>query len=339
MGDGGLGDKPLRIAFAGAGAISTFHLTGWRAMLNAQVVAICDPILDKARARAAEFDVPTVYADFATMLDQEQPDAVEIATPVGTHAPLVRLAAERSVHVSCQKPLTSTVAEAEALIAAVGGRVRFMVHENFRFRPHYVAVRDWLREGRIGEPRHASLIVRGSGLTSRDGTTPAILRRQPYLQGFKRLLVFEALIHHLDVLRSLLGPLTVVSARLARRNAALAGEDVALIILTGKDRLDCLLDGDLSAPGYPALSVDRLEISGTQGTLLLDFDRLTMVGGSEPALHFDLTKNYQACFTTAIQDFVNGLRTGDPFQTDRLDNLETLRLMEACYVAAGVREK
>jgi hypothetical protein len=137
MASGLLGDKPLRIAFAGAGAISVFHLTGWQTIPNVQVVAICDPILDKARACAAEFDVPAVYAEFVSMLDQEQPDAVEIATPVGTHASLVRLAAERGVHVSCQKPLTPTVAEAAALIAA--------------------------------------LIVRGSGLTPRDGTTPAIL--------------------------------------------------------------------------------------------------------------------------------------------------------------------
>jgi D-apiose dehydrogenase len=38
-----------------------------------------------------------------------------------------------------------------------------------------------------------------------------------------------------------------------------------------------------------------------------------------------------------VRDFVQGLRTGAPFQTDRLDNLETLKLMEASYVAAGVR--
>jgi hypothetical protein len=49
-----------------------------------------------------------------------------------------------------------------------------------------------------------------------------------------------------------------------------------------------------------------------------------------------MAKNYQICFTSAIEDFVHGLRTGQPFQTDRLDNLETLALMESCYVAAGV---
>ncbi len=59
--------------------------------------------------------------------------------------------------------------------------------------------------------------------------------------------------------------------------------------------------------------------------------------------HFHLTgwkqtpKSYQTCFTQAIGEFVRGLRTGARFPTDRLDNLETLKLMESCYVAAGMR--
>ena len=56
-----------------------------------------------------------------------------------------------------QKPMTETVAEAEALVGDVAERVRFMVHENYRFRPHYMTVRRWIAEGRIGRPRHASI--------------------------------------------------------------------------------------------------------------------------------------------------------------------------------------
>jgi D-apiose dehydrogenase len=82
--------------------------------------------------------------------------------------------------------------------------------------------------------------------------------------------------------------------------------------------------------------VDRLELMGSKGTLLFDTDRLTMVGSGQPGISYELQKGYQACFTRAIQEFVRGLRTGGPFPTDRLDNLETLKLMEACYVAVGI---
>jgi predicted dehydrogenase len=330
-------DRPLRVAFAGAGMISLFHLTGWKQTPNVEIVAVCDPVLQKAQARADEFGIPRVYADLTEMLERERPDAVDIATPVGTHAPQIRIAAGHGVHVACQKPMTPTVTEAEALIRDVGERVRFMVHENFRFRPHYVEARKWIVGGRLGEIRQARLTVRSGGMLPLAEETPPLLERQPYLQGFPRLIIFEVLIHHLDVLRTLLGPLTVLSTRIAKVNPALAGEDVAVIVLSGKDNLTCVLDGNMSAAGYPALSVDRLEVMGSAGTLLFDAERLSMVGSDEPPILYDLQKNYQVSFTKAIQEFVHGLRTGAPFPTDRLDNLETLKLMESCYMAAGVR--
>jgi predicted dehydrogenase len=49
------GDKRLKVALAGAGWISQFHLAGWKAVPNADIVAVCDPALDRAKARAGEF--------------------------------------------------------------------------------------------------------------------------------------------------------------------------------------------------------------------------------------------------------------------------------------------
>jgi D-apiose dehydrogenase len=62
-----------------------------------------------------------------------------------------------------------------------------------------------------------------------------------------------------------------------------------------------------------------------------------MAGSNDAPVVFDLAKNYQICFSSAVREFVSGLRDGKPFATDRLDNLETLKLMESCYVAAGVK--
>lgn len=329
--------EKLRIGFAGAGAISQYHLAGWAEMPDAQVVAICDVDEAKAQAKARAFGDPAVYTDFRAMIAHERLDAVDIVTPVGTHAELTRIAADAGVHVSCQKPLTPTVREAQALIACVGDRVRFMVHENYRFRPHYVMVKQWLDEGRIGEVTHARMVVRSQGMVAVGDTPPFLLNRQPYLKDFKRLLIFEVLIHHLDVMRTLLGPLEVVHAQVAKVNKALAGEDVAVISMRGRNDLTAVMDGNVSAPGYGPMPADRLEIMGTQGTLVFDRDRLFLVGADEPPMVFDLAKNYQACFTAAVREFVQGIRENRPFAIDRLDNLETLKLMEASYVAAGVK--
>lgn len=331
-----LGNKKLRIAFAGAGAISGFHLKGWAEQTDIEIVAICDPLLEKAQARAIEFGIGRVYTDFERMLRETQPDAVDIATPVATHAPLTRIAADLGVHVSCQKPLTPTVAEAEELIRDVGTRVRFMVHEHFRFRPHYLEMRRWLESRLIGEVCHGRMIVRSAGLVSVAGGVPFLLDRQPYLVAFKRLAIFEVFIHQLDVRRALLGPLHVVSCQVAKINAQLAGEDVAVIGMRGENGLTAVLDGNMSAAGYRPLPMDRFEIIGSKGTMVFEYDKLFLVGGTRAPVPFDMAANYQRSWSGCIADFVHGLRTGDAFQTDRLDNIETLKLMEQAYVVAGV---
>jgi predicted dehydrogenase len=322
------------VAVAGAGYISQFHLAGWTATPDVEVVAVCDTVAAKARARAKEYGIAATYADFADMLERERLDAVDIVTPVETHGPLVRAAADRGVHAMVQKPMTPTLAEGEALVRDVGDRIRFMVHENFRFRPHYAAVREWLREGKLGQPFQARLTVRSSGFLPKEGGVPALLARQPYLQHFPRLLVFEGLIHHFDVLRCLFGDLTVESAALRRVNPALRGEDVAIVVLRGADGFAAVLDGSYSAHGYPTTPVDRLEIMGTRATLLYDVTRLSLAGSDDPPVLFDPLNTYQVPFTEAIRHFIARLRSGEAFETEAVDNLRVLGLVEACYAAA-----
>ncbi len=325
----------LRIALVGCGMISVFHLRAWVAA-GAEIVALCDTDPEKAAERAEEFSVARTYTDAAAMFADGGFDAVDIAASVGAHAPVARIAADHGVHIMCQKPLTETVAEAEALIADVGNRVRFMVHENYRFRPHYMTVRRWIDEGRIGTVRHAQISCRGSGLCPREGDVPFLVERQPYLTGFKRNLVFETMIHHLDVLRCLCGPLTVEAARLHRLAEGLPGEDTAAILMSGENGLIATADGCLVAPGYPQLHGDRLEVIGTLGTIVMELNRILIVGDQDSAEEVDLLGRYQECFDTLMAAFVAGLNDNTLFETDRLDNLETLRLMESVYLAAGV---
>lgn len=327
--------EPLRVALVGAGMISLYHLRAWQAA-GMPVVAVCDIDRAKAEMRAAEFGVERVYDDPEALFADGGFEAVDIAASVGAHAAVARLAADHGVHIMLQKPMTETVAEAEALVATVGERVRFMVHENYRFRPHYRTVRRWIAEGRIGTPRHAAISCRGSGLCPRDGKEPFLLERQPYLRGFRRNLVFETMIHHLDVLRCLCGPLRVVAARLNRLATGLPGEDTAAILLEGPDGFIATADGSICAPGYPPLHGDRLEIIGTHGTVVMDYNRVYLVGNEDDAEEIDLLGRYQECFATVMSAFVSGVRDGTPFETDRLDNLETLKLMESVYRAAGV---
>src|SRR5689334_20704932 len=106
----------LRIGLIGCGYFSQFHQQAWRRMESdgVDVVAACDPQLDRAEAAA-----PRAYADAAEMLRNEQLDALDIATRPETHLDLVRMAAERGISVICQKPLAPSWSEVQELATVV----------------------------------------------------------------------------------------------------------------------------------------------------------------------------------------------------------------------------
>jgi len=326
---------PMKAALVGAGMISLYHLRAWQAA-GVPIVAICDIHRDAAEARAKEFGIERVYDDPAKMFADGGFELVDIAASVTAHDSVTRLAADHGVHVILQKPMVETVFEAESLVDYVGDKIRFMIHENYRFRPHYMTVRDWIDEGRIGTVRHIAMSCRGSGLCPREGAEPFLVERQPYLKGFKRNLVFETMIHHLDVCRAIAGSLTVIAARLNRLATGLPGEDTASILMEGVDGLIVTADGCICAPGYPELHGDRLEVIGTTGTIIMDYNRVFLVGQEQDAVEVDLMGRYQECFDTSTRHFVEGVQNNTPFETDRTDNLQTLRLMESVYDAAGV---
>ena len=119
--------------------------------------------------------------------------------------------------------------------------------------------------------------VHSSGLLEdKTGVRPQLVR-QPFFAQLERLLIGELLIHHLDVLRWLLGPLRVVAARTGRLCAQVRGEDHAVILLEGQKRW-ALLDGRLVVPGAPPTPSDRLEIIGTKGTVLFEGSTLRPAG-------------------------------------------------------------
>jgi predicted dehydrogenase len=328
---------PLRIALAGAGMISWYHLVAWRnAGARARVVAVCDPDPRRAAARADEFGIARVYQDPAAMLAGETIDALDVASPRETHAGWVEAAADRGIDVLCQKPLTPTLAEAEALVERVGSRVRLMVHENWRFRPWYRELRRWIADGLLGEIALARLSSISSGfLPDASGRRPALVR-QPFMAKEPRLLIAESLIHHLDTMRFLCGPLRVVGARASRTLAEVVGETQAAIFLETAAGAPATVIGTMAAPGYPPRPPDRLELIGSKASAILADNELSLLGPSPRTERYDPDAGYQASFDGVIAHFVECLATGAPFETGPADNLETLRLVEHAYWAAGL---
>ena len=328
-------NAPLRIGMVGAGMISRYHLAAWRRCAGAEVVAIADPSDSAARDRAADFDVPSVFPDAYAMLDAIQLDAVDIAAPMEFHAEICRAAADRGIAIMCQKPLCPTLEEARALVAEIGGRVPFMVHENWRFRPQYRRIRQWLDEGRIGRVRAFTMEVMSSGLvTDLPGQPPPALRRQAFMARMRRLTVLEGMIHQIDTLRFLLDGLAAAGARVARLSDAVVGEDTAMLLLESPGGAIGTMSTSMTVPGAAPRSSDTLRLIGERGTITFA-DWALRCSGDPAVERWEPEEAYQASFDAVIAHFADALRRGTAFETSAEENLATLALVDDVYRLSG----
>jgi predicted dehydrogenase len=322
----------IRMGLIGAGWVTQHHLDAYKILADrVQVVAIADLSADARNARARTYGISKTYADAAEMLAREALDAVDVATPRATHVAMCRLAASKRLPILCQKPLSPTYEQARALVSELPEGVRLMVHENWRFRPHYRQIRRWLDEDRIGPVRQALMTIFTSGLLpDADGHLPAVVR-QPFFATEERLLLMEVMIHHVDTLRFLLGSLALDGARLGHGCPGVRGEDRATLMMSSPRGAAVVLTGDFMAAGYPAAQFDRLEIFGEKGTIRFFGTKLELIGTEPIMREVDLDANYKASYRDTISHFLDCLASDAPFETSPADNLETLRLIEEAY--------
>jgi predicted dehydrogenase len=274
------------------------------------------------------------------MLDATRPDLLDVATPPAAHRPILEAAAQRGVHVICQKPFGGDLATARDMvrIAAAAG-ITLVVHENFRFMPWYREARRLLDQGRLGEPYGISFRLRPG-----DGQGPhAYLERQPYFQTMPRFLVHETGIHLIDVFRFLLGEVNGVFARLRRLNPAIAGEDAGCVLFDFASGASGLFDGNRLA-GFPAanprLTMGEMLLEGSDAALRLDgFGRLFLKphkGAERQHAYAWQDQGFGGdCVFALQQHVVRHLRDGAPLENAGSAYLRNLEIEEAIYRSAA----
>jgi len=119
-----------------------------------EVTAIASRDLQKARAAAAKLGIATAYGSYEELLADESIDAIYNPLPNHLHVPWTIKAAEQGKHVLCEKPIALSAPDARQLLA-VRDRTRVKIQEAFMVRTHpqWLAVKDLVSSGRIGEVR------------------------------------------------------------------------------------------------------------------------------------------------------------------------------------------
>lgn len=142
-----------RIACIGLGAMGEKHLRVYHALADAQVVAISDLSHDLAARLSAKFGEIPYYTDYREMLAKEKPDAVAIAVPDAAHVEPVKACLAAGAHVLVEKPLATTLADADDMIrfAEECGRI-LMVNYSHRWVPAYFQAKKLVDSGQYGAP-------------------------------------------------------------------------------------------------------------------------------------------------------------------------------------------
>ena len=144
----------VRVGVLGAGAWAEFaHLPGYRRDPRCELVAIADPILERAKAFAKKFGIPNVYDSHTALIARDDIDLVDVCTPSATHFELSWAALEAGKHVLCEKPVAYDYRDtlrAAALARRQG--VKTKLGFTFRYSPAMQYMKELIDQGFVGTP-------------------------------------------------------------------------------------------------------------------------------------------------------------------------------------------
>lgn len=214
----------LRVAIVGCG-IGRSHLTeGYHASPDRfEVAAMCDIDHGRLTSVCDEFGIPGRAGDFADLLARDDIDVIDICTPPRLHFEQVMAALAAGKHVICEKPLVSSLAELDRIIAAEeSARGRLMPIFQYRFGDGIAQAKAIIDAGIAGKPYLGSVETQWKRL-------PAYYEvpwRGKWETELGGVLVGHA-IHTHDLALWLMGPVERLFGRIATRVNAIEVEDCA----------------------------------------------------------------------------------------------------------------
>jgi predicted dehydrogenase len=141
----------LRVGLLGYGAIGREHAEAVLATPGLNLRAACDRAPERRDAAAREFGIST-HARVEELLEDAEVELLVVGTPPNSHAAVVVQALEAGRHVVCEKPFALRTEEVDRMLAAAAACDRVLtVYQSRRWDPDFVALRDAVAAGRIGE--------------------------------------------------------------------------------------------------------------------------------------------------------------------------------------------
>ena len=150
--------EKLRYGILSTSSIAPRFIAAVRAAEGGEIVALSSRTLEKAREKAAQWNIPVAYGSHRELLEDENVNIVYISAVNAQHYPLAKAALEKGKHVVCEKPCTTTAAHTRELFALAAEKgVFFMEAEKMLFLPTILEVQKRIAAGDLGEVYMAEL--------------------------------------------------------------------------------------------------------------------------------------------------------------------------------------
>lgn len=286
--------RPVKAAFVGAGVMGRDH---WKNALTLQqngdlhIAGLADIVPDRAKALADEHGIAT-FQDYKQLIDETKPEFVVVSTPHPSHEEITVYAAERGIHVLCEKPIAHTVGAADRMIAACRkAGVLLGIDFSQRPTPAYQKAHELIANGELGDIYRINFIA------------SAWYRTQAYYdsggwrgtwEGEGGGVIMNQAPHHLDLYCWLGGlPQSVKATALTRVHEIEVENTVAALLTHSKERVDSFYTTTAEWPGRTEITISgqkaRMVISERNTLRLYKMEKslseelLNSPHGSKPA--------------------------------------------------------
>jgi predicted dehydrogenase len=313
-----------RVGIIGCGSIARAHAHGWTTCEHTDLVALAD-ITPEARQEFGDtFGIaPEMrFGDMREMLDAVKPDIVSVCLWHGQHAEAVVAAASRRPQlILCEKPMATSLGEAEQMMtAAQRNKVRLAIGHQRRFLPGWNEARRLVAEGAIGRPHHLWSTV-ADGLLNW-GT------------------------HTIDMMRYIMGDPAAtavvgsVQRQTDRYERALRIEDSCAGIIQFDNGAQAVIESDLTPREQASINCD---FYGTEGVLTVDENDVRLMNadtnGWQVVSGGEDSHSFRDAFQAQAYGLVDWLEGQvEDYRGEARNAYAVLEIMMALYESARLNE-
>ena len=344
----------LRVAFIGTGRISDLHALAYLDDERAELTAVCDRDIELARLRGERWGVPAhrIFSDYRDLLALDDIDLVEILLPHHLHFQATLDAAAAGKHISVQKPMALSLAQADEMIAAArAAGVILKVYENFIFYPPVQRAKALIDNGEIGDLLSIR-IKSNSGISPNEWQVPASARAwrlNPEECGGGPL-VFDDGHHKFALGWHFMGKAEAVHAWIGCTEVAPGEYLDAPAIVSWKfadnryGSLEAVFSPELVLDTEHYAQDDRVEITGSKGVIwvtrghgkMMDAPPVVMYKDRQTRSFSDMPVGWEHSFINSTRHLIDAYFAGKPPSLTGEEGREVLQFALAAQESARI---